>query len=251
MLITNIYIIEDNIRYRMDLKNYIIDYLNEHTLISQFNVLAIQNYPRFFEELPRYHIKDSDIFIIDINLSTYFSGVELGKEIRKSNQKCNITYLTSSTDRAIDIINQQISPDAYLVKSNDLEITKMQLTDLFSYFSINTPETGKSIVVQSNSVRFILNLSDIVYISVLKGFRGKLNVQTNESTFTIDSSLSKIKKSLPSPPFYLGFKSIIINLQNIKTLSPLEQTIIFKNNIELYLNQKLIYKLIKFQKGIK
>ena len=85
----------------------------------------------------------------------------------------------------------------------------------------------------------------------MKGFRNQVLVQTTDSKIVIQTTLSKLKSDLPSPPFCLDFKSVIINFTNIESLSSIHQLVTFKNNIELELSSKLINKLVKFQKGLK
>lgn len=251
MLTIPIYLIEDNIRYRMDLKNAMKKYIKNNPLITSYEVLPIQNYIDFYERLDTLSINNSDIFIIDIQLNTYFNGIDLGKKIREKNKKSQIVFLTSFNDKAIDIINCQIYPSAYFTKTHDLEVIHFQLIDLFNSLKFNDLDIGETITVSSNSVKIVLNLSDVLYISILKGFRNKLLVQTMNTEIVIDGSLAKLKEKLPSPPFYLGFKSIIVNYNNIKSLSPMEEFVVFKNDSHLDLNSKLIYKLINFQKGLK
>lgn len=247
----SIYIVEDSVSYRMDLKNSITKYLDKHNLVLNFKVYPIQNYTKFYKNLETERINDDDIFIIDIYLNTYFTGIDLGKKLRTINQNCKIIYLTSAADQAIVAINQKINPSAYLMKSNDIEITQMQLFQLFTSLSLNVADTEKTIIVTSYTSNFILNTSDIIFITVYKGAKNKLVIKTSDSELIVDGSLSSIKSKLFSPPFYFDFKSIIINNNKIKSISPLDQTIVFKNGSKLEMKAKLLYKLLKFQKGLK
>ncbi|WP_406834996.1 LytTR family transcriptional regulator DNA-binding domain-containing protein [Lactococcus lactis] len=247
----SIYLIEDSISYRMDLKKTITNYLDEQNLVLNFDVYPIQNYTKFYENLEINNINDNDIFIIDIHLNTYFNGIDIGKKIRTFNQNCKIIYLTSAADKAMVAINQKTYPSAYLMKSDDIEITQMQLFKLFTSLILNHPDTDKTITVTSYTSSFILNISDIIFISVFKGAKNKLLISTLDSDLVVDGTLASIKSKLSSPPFYFDFKSIIININNIKCISPFNQLITFKNGSELEMKTKLLYKLLKFQKGLK
>lgn len=254
-LLTNnisIYLIEDSVSYRMDLTNSITTYLDKHNIALKFNVYPIQNYNNFYENLETENISDNDIFIIDIYLNTYFTGIDLGKKLRSINQNCKIVYLTSAADKAIVAINQKTNPSAYLVKSDDIEVTQMQLFQLFTSLILKVSDTTEeTITVTSYTSTYILNVSDILFISVFKGAKNKLLLKTSDSDLVVNGTLSSIKSELTSPPFYFDFKSIIINLSKIKTISPLEQMLVFKNGSELEMKTKLLYKLVKFQKGLK
>lgn len=226
-------------------------YLENANLIFNFDIQSIQNYIYFYENLENQAINDDDIFIIDIYLNTFFNGIDIGKKIRSINSHCKIIYLTSAADKAIDTINQKISPNAYLMKSEDPEITQMQLIDLFISLNLDITNNDKTITLSSYTSNFVINLSDVLYITTFKGARNKLIVKTLTSDLVIDGTISKMKMRLPSPPFYLDFKSIIINNSKIKNISTIKQQITFTNDVELEIKQKLLYKLLRFQRGMK
>ena len=251
MNVISIYLIEDSISFRVDLKRLIKMYLNEHKLAINYEVHYIQNYIKFYENLETENITDNDIFIIDIYLNTYFNGIDLGKKLRTINQNSKIIFLTSAADKAIDTINQKINPSAYLMKSSDMEITQMQLFELLASFNLDIIETEKNIILKSYTSTITLTVSDILFISVFKGARKKLKIKTLNSDLVVDGTLSDIKTKLSSPPFYLDFKSIIINNSRVQSISIFNQNVTFKNGFELELKPKLLYKLIRFQKGLK
>lgn len=246
----SIYVIEDSIGYQLDLKKLINKYFLTYNISDTYDLIIIQNYNNFYETLEKQTINDSDIFIVDIQLNSYIDGIDFGVKLRSLNKKCKIIYLTSATNKAADIINHQIIPNAYLMKSDDLSVTQMQLSDLFQSF-ISNDFNNNSLHVTSYGAHFVLSISEIVLISVLKGHRNKLKIHTVDSSLVVDGTLSKMKPHLSSPPFYLDFKSIIINYEKIKKISTQDQTISFINNFELTLNSKLLYKLLKFQKELK
>lgn len=232
----------------MDLKKELTRYVTENRLTFSYEVVSVQNYISFFEALDNSTIDNSDIFIIDIQLNTYFTGIDFGKKIRQINQNCFIVYLTSLANKAVDVINENISPNAYLLKSYDPEVIQFQLVDLFQNLELNEL-SKKSLLVFSHGSQIRLYYSDILYITTRSGFRNKLLVQTIGTEVIITGTISKIKSELTSPPFHLNLKSIIINDINIKSLSSATQTITFKNNIELEQTSRLINKLIKYRSG--
>lgn len=247
----SIYLIEDSISYRMDLKNSIQKYLDTHHLAPNFDIYPIQNYIQFYENLEAENINSNDIFIIDIHLNSYFNGIDFGIKLRTINRSSKIVYLTSDSDKAVLAINKKTYPSAYLLKSNDIEMTQIQLFKLFSTLNLNIPDTDKTITVTSYTSKFIVNISDIIFITIFKGAKKKLIIKTLDSDLVVDGTLSNIKSKLTSPPFYFDFKSIIINVSKIKSISPLNQLIIFKNDSELEMKTKSLYKLLNFQKGLK
>lgn len=248
---SSIYLIEDSVSYRIYLKNVLTRYQEQNNLTFDYTVQPILNYVRFYEHLDDQVINNNDIFIIDIYLNTYFTGIDFGKKLRKINQSCKIIYLTSATDKSLIAINQRTYPSAYLIKSDDPEVIQIKLINLIPSLFFEEHKTDETLTLQSNNTNFVINVSDILYISVLKGYRNKINILTTDSKLIVDGRLSSIKSQLSSPPFYLDLKSFIINYNKIESISASNQRIIFKNGFELQLNQKLIYKLLRFQKGLK
>lgn len=225
------YLIEDSVSYRMYFKNSITKYMNKHKLLLNFDVYPIQNYTKFYENLGTESINYNAIFIIDIYLNTYFTGIDLGKKILS--------------------INQKTCPSDYLMKSDDIEIMQIQLFKLFTPLNLNISDTDKTITGASYTSSIRLNISDINFISIFKEAKRKVIVKTLDSDLVVDGTLSSIKSKLSFPPFYFGFKSIIINSNKIKSISPFNHLITFKNGSELDMKTKTLYKLSTFQKGLK
>lgn len=69
------------------------------------------------------------IFFLDIDLNAYYSGIELGEMLREKNAKCKIVYLTSHPNKAIAVINRNITPSGYLIK----EFTYEKIKNIQSY----------------------------------------------------------------------------------------------------------------------
>lgn len=244
----SIYLIEDNLKYRLDLKKEIEKYFHKNS-ITEYNIVPLTNYNDFYENMESKDIRPNDIFIVDIDLRTYFSGIKFGEKIRQCSIECKIIYLTSLMDKAIETINQNIFPNAYLVKSNDMEITQLELSEIFGSLMSEHNHDKNTFVVNTHNVKFVLTYSEVLYISIHKAYRNKLKVETINSYLIIDGPLSKYKKELPSTHFFLDFKSIIINYQNIKSLAAQDRLVTFMNDSSLSLTSKLIYKLIQFKTG--
>lgn len=190
MLTQTIYLIEDNIKYRSDLKKLIESYCLKNSK-TNYNILPVSNYNHFFENIKSQVIRPSDIFIIDIDLQSYFTGIELGDVIRKLSSECSIIYLTSMMNKAIDTINKNIFPNAYLVKSNDIEITQLELSDILDSLMMNPTHGKRTFSVNTAGVEFLLTYSEVLYISIYKSFRNKLKIVTYDSQLIVNGPLSK------------------------------------------------------------
>ena len=80
-----------------------------------------------FEFVKNNDIRSSDIFFLDIDLNAYHSGIGLGEMLREKNAKCKIVYLTSHPNKAIAVINRNITPSGYLIKEFTYEKNKKNI----------------------------------------------------------------------------------------------------------------------------
>lgn len=60
-------------------------------------------------------------------MNAYYSGIELGEMLREKNAKCKIVYLTSHPNKAIAVINRNITPSGYLIKEFTYEKNKKNI----------------------------------------------------------------------------------------------------------------------------
>lgn len=239
-----VYLIEDSISYWIEFRNEFEKFIEKHNLFFKYKLVYIQNYIEYYDNLEIYDIKDNDIFIVDIYLNTYFTGIDFSKKLRNKNSNTTIIFLTSLENKAIEVINNSIQPKAYFIKSPNIEITRNNIFDLFHSIELDYLQRGNLLVTTTDHINLVLNYSDILFISVKKGTRNKLILQTIDSDIVIQGSMSKLKKELGNSNFYIDFKSIIINMNNIKGLSLSEGKIIFINEYELFLNSRFLSKLI-------
>ncbi|EUJ31336.1 response regulator [Listeria floridensis FSL S10-1187] len=118
----DIFVIEDDLQFR----SYFMDLLHtihDPFLFPKWNIQAVT---RIFsiEEL---EIKDDTLFFLDIDLKSSITGIDIGMEIRKRNSKCYIIYLTSFANFGRNMINANIYPAAYLLKTPNKDILASEL----------------------------------------------------------------------------------------------------------------------------
>ncbi|MFK4567330.1 hypothetical protein [Enterococcus sp. UD-01] len=143
----NIYIIEDNLMHKKVIMNKLEDYSNNSDF-AKFNIVDIQNHIDFYHNLYVFPILSTDIFIIDIDLNTFFTGIQLAQKIRALHPYTYIIFLTGDSSNGIKVINDQIKPLAYLLKQ-DLQETVLNQE---FYFILNQVE--KNININGSATTF-------------------------------------------------------------------------------------------------
>ncbi|WP_249921873.1 LytR/AlgR family response regulator transcription factor [Candidatus Enterococcus palustris] len=244
--VIRVYIIEDDFVFRKKTHD-IVESLPLSDDYFSLEVIAVENFDSFFSTLNKLVILDNDIFLVDIDLQSYYSGIELAKEIRQKNKNCFILFLTNLEDKALEIINQDINAKSYIIKGTSLD------TSIFeSLFHSIKMEIIKRIQNKDNYISFkkfgeiiFIKYEDILYITSVSGMRGTLAVHTINSEQIVEGSISKLRKEITTPYLYTGLKSYIINLNQLQSLNRSIGLIIFNGGYELEVGLSIIDKLNK------
>lgn len=239
------YVIDDDFVIRKALVSMI-----EEAGASLVNVNEIINEILFYKELDSLNIQNSDLFFIDIELKTYFTGIDLAKEIRKKNAYCSIIFITSFESKGLEIINENILPLAYLVKSKDKQYMKNKIEDILHTAIRNSSSEDDYILFQERGYDQLVKESEILYISLVKGLKSTLLVKSLDSEIMVTGSLKNIKARLQDELFYKEMKSFIINMRNIKTVYKTEGIILFREDSTLTVGKISARKLSKRLKEV-
>lgn len=109
-------------------------------------------------------IQDSDIFIIDIELNQYHSGIDFSKKIRQRNNCCYIFFLSNDTTKGIEIINHNIRANKYYSKK-DLTEAVNGLEELLFKLPHELQTQSKLIKIESLSKIYLIDPKEVNYLS--------------------------------------------------------------------------------------
>ncbi|OTP24877.1 LytR/AlgR family response regulator transcription factor [Enterococcus mundtii] len=238
-----IFIIEDNIAHRAFIKNEILVFTQEFRL--SVDIICIESFSFFIQNLYHKNLTDTDVFIIDIDLQTKFSGIDIAEKIRQYNLHCKIIFITSHTEKSFEIITKNIAPfDCIKKVPNDIPQTKTQLKKTLKKCIHNEQlDNQKFLCLKRNNEKLIFSFSDVVYIETIKTSRYKIHLQTMTNEYILNNSFSKVKQ-IDFPEYYItSLRSYIINLLQIDFLNQNLGTISFKNKSELYVSFRLMKKI--------
>ena len=243
----DIYIVDDSFVIEKKV-SALIDSLNQKKKYSNLNPIIVDYPQRFYEKISQMEIKDNDIFILDIDLNAFFTGIDIGETIRSKNSKCYILYLTGLEDNAISIINKNIYPWAYIVKEIDNRLFNESLTRTLEEIVLHQMKRQQSSDFTSFSVQnkqIVIPVKDIIYLKSINGYKNSVLVKTMDEDLIVDGTLKKFKNVFYQPFFFRGFRAYIINLNTITEWSREEQYVGFANGDILELGVKSIDKLKK------
>lgn len=159
-----------------------------------------------------------DVLILDINLKSDKSGLELASFVRQRNKDTYIIFTTAHLEYAM--MAYKFKTFDYLAKpvtSDRLEETVVRLFDDINglpkkYIKIDNKKT-------------IIDESEVLFI---KRDGMKLIFHTKSRDYETYSSFNKIQDSLPDN-FVRAHKSFIVNINNIVNLDPVANMVYFDN----------------------
>lgn len=179
-----------------------------------------------------------DVLILDIQLSTNSSGINIANQIRKFNKDCYIIFSTAHPEFVF--LAYQCKTFDYICKPITKERLEETILRLIS--DINDRKTPKKYIKLDNK-NTIINENEIQYI---KRDGMKIIFHTPSRDYEVYTSFAKLKNQLPSN-FIRCHKSFIANINNINKLEPISNLIYFKNNSTCEIGPK--YKK-DFMKGV-
>lgn len=157
-----------------------------------------------------------DVFILDIQLKSNMSGLELAKKIRENNKDAYIIFTTGHLEYSL--VAYKLKTFDYIAKPITTE--RLAETVLRLLEDING-QPKKYIKIDSKNT--LVDANEIEYI---KREGMKLVFHTPSKDYEAYSSFAKIQDSLPSN-FIRCHKSYIVNIDKIVNVEPVSNTIYF------------------------
>ena len=169
----------------------------------------------------------TDVLILDINLKSNISGLQLAEKVRETNKDCYIIFTTAHLEYAI--MAYKLKTFDYLPKPITTERLEETIVRLFEdinglpkkYIKID----NKNTLVDENEINYI------------KRDGMKLIFHTDTKDYETYASLSKIQENLPSN-FIRCHKSFVVNVKKIVNLESSTNTIFFENNLSCEIGPK-------------
>lgn len=160
-----------------------------------------------------------DVFVLDIQLKSNISGLDLAEKIREVNKNCYIIFTTGHLEYSL--IAYKLKTFDYVPKP--ITIERLEETVLRLVDDVNG-QPKKYIKIDSKNT--LVDENEILYI---KREGMKLIYHTPSKDYESYSSFAKMEPLLPKN-FTRCHKSFIINLNKIIHLEPVSNTVYFSDN---------------------
>lgn len=158
------------------------------------------------------HTHRYDVLLLDI-LMPGFTGIETAREIRGSNEKIPIIFLTSS---------QEFAVESYRIHAFDYLMKPVNQNALFETldraYAVTENALEKSIMVQTSKAIFALSFSEIEFVEINN--RTLSFHLINGTVKSLSGRLSDYEDTLLKQPEFLKIhRSYIINMDLMKALN--------------------------------
>lgn len=160
-----------------------------------------------------------DVFILDIQLKSKMSGIELAEKIREFNKSCYIIFTTGHLEYSL--LAYKLKTFDYLAKP--ITIERLEETVLRLVSDVNG-QPKKYIRIDSKNT--LVDANEVLYI---KREGMKLIYHTPSRNYEAYSSFAKMEGVLPKN-FVRCHKSFIINMNKIIHVEPISCTVYFSDN---------------------
>lgn len=175
-----------------------------------------------------------DVLILDINLKSEVSGLDIAKNLRNYNKNAYIIFTTGHLEYIM--MAYKYKTFDYLPKPITFEKIEETVIRLFNDITNNSNKYLKLV-----SKNMLINEDDIYYIKK-DGMRAIFI--SPYQTYEIYNSFSKIQNSLP-PNFIRCHKSYIVNINKISDIRININKIYFKDNISCSIGPKYKNNLLE------
>lgn len=180
-----------------------------------------------------------DVLILDINLNSNISGIELAKRIRKTNKDIYIIFSTGHLEYSL--VAYSVKTFDYLPKPITLERLEVTLKRLLEDIQFSNK---KFLSIDKHT---LVNHADI---NVIKRDGMKVVFCTPTQTYETYSSFNKLQSILPDN-FVRCHKSYIVNTDNICNINSTKNEITFQDNSKCGIGPKYKHNLMEvFNHGI-
>ncbi|MBO0459404.1 response regulator [Enterococcus hulanensis] len=242
-----IYVIDDNIFFTKKITEFLrsIDFYP----FGEVRIVPVDSTRSFYKNLDIMDIGDNDIFILDIDLKSNFSGIDIGERVREKNNNSYIVFLTSFESKAIEVINKQINPISYITKETALEKTFDSLAATIRVIlneALDRRTTMEYLNMPQRDNNKLIPTNKFLYAESIKSEKTKILLHLDKEQIVISCKLKQFKKLNTTSIFYSGLSSYVLNIQNIKSWSISDENIIFWNKKSLKLSPYSITKVSRY-----
>lgn len=181
-------------------RDLILEYCEKAMLENEIDL-----YTNGAQLLPRIAEEKYDLYLLDIYMEPV-SGLEVANRIRQEDGKCEIIFITTSPDFALEGFGVQAI--GYLLKP----LTREAISSLLNHHSRRFFNSARYITIRHSRSEIKIPRKTIIYLEI---FGKQTIIYTSAGTYRTWTSLDELERQLEGEPFLRCHRSYIVNMQYI------------------------------------
>lgn len=174
------------------------------------------------KELLESNFNQYQIIFLDINIQDE-SGIHIAEQIRKSNEKVEIIFLSTLIQYAVE--GYRVNAYRFFLKPIEYKDFAFQLNELL--IRLNNYEKNNLILTKGRQ-KYTINIDDIIYIEVVDH---NLIYHCIDNKITINGTMRKLESDLQGLFFIRIHNSYIVNMRHVIEVK--NKNLLLKNGKEL------------------
>lgn len=219
----NFVVCDDN----LNLLNRTVNYLDSIFEKNKFDAQVAFKSTNAQETLAYVKANKVNVLILDVQLHSNISGLELAKKVRETDKNCYIIFLSAHLEYVM--IAYKYKTFDYIAKPFSQTRLEETLVRLFK----DIEETHKRYIKIDNK-NTLIDEDEILFV---KRDGMKLVYHTLSKNYDTYSSFNKIQNNVPDN-FVRCHKSFMVNINKIVNIDPVESSILFSDNSKCEIGPK-------------
>lgn len=182
---------------------------------------------------------EEKIYVLDIELGDV-SGLEIASQIRDEDPESVIIFITSHSECKNDIFYSRLLAIDYIQKDRFWEDRFKSTLD----YTLKKVNRKRVLAYDFNYNSYRIPFNDILYIEKVQDSPKCIIYTENGSRYEINCTINEMMKKL-GPNFFQSHKSCLVNIEKIKRINYVDNTITFVNNQCVYLLSNRRKKAVK------
>lgn len=235
-----IFVYEDNKALLDTYKNIMDNYILMHEQFKLYKVsMTPQDIENDIKKLNDMDLNFNGIYFLDIHFpNDEHSGIYYAGKIRLLNPSAKIIFISSHVELTYATIEQHIEPFDFIMKDYGIEYIRNQIFNNLDQISSQIKDSSaQKIIIHDEGIKYILPISDVLYIETSKIHPHKLVVHLiDNSNIEFYGKLANVV--LENDALIRIHKSFCVNKNYILEFNSINNSLLLKNKTTIPVGKK-------------
>lgn len=168
------------------------------------------------------------VYLLDVDLKSQISGLELASQIRFANPRCFILFVTTHEEMAFKTFEYKVEALDYIIKdSGSLKEQIYRCLKHIQDLMLSTGAASNALRIRSGGSYILIPLEELLFLETIKASH-KLLIHSSRECAEVSASLMEMQEKL-NDSFFQCHKAYIVNLKRIKEIRRTEKLLVMDN----------------------